>query len=95
MLASGFVQEGKWKVTTNDPIQILYLNASGAAQQVVVTVCVSGGEVNFFTAIGPFFMIAPDCTTIGTSIAPAGNTHVVLIDGVTSASGTYQVTVNP
>jgi hypothetical protein len=92
--AGSGVHEGKWKVTTAVPTQFLYLNESGVTHTAVVTVCVSGGSIDIFAPTVITDVNAPECLSLATSLINGSNVHVTLLSG-TSASGTYQVTVNP
>ena len=93
-LAAQGVHEGKWKVTTAIPLLPIYTNATGAAHNVVVTVCVSGGEATFLTPGYAIGLAAPLCVSATSTLITGGQARVQL-NGGSSASGTYQVTVNP
>jgi len=90
------VHEGKWKVTTASPNQLLYVNATSVNQIVFVTACsLSGGDVNFHSPTFGLPLSVPDCVSVATVLASgSGQVRISLLSG-TSASGTYQVTVNP
>jgi len=90
------VQDGKWKVPPQVKIPIFF-NASGAAQHVMITVCVTSGadvtlelEQNALTVA----FSTPQCMTVRGFLATGKNAFVGNGSG-SNATGTYVVTLVP
>ena len=90
------VQDGKWKLTSALPARTIYFNGSGAAQKVMLTLCVSGGEVRIATSAVTIGAVgAPECLTVSETLNSGQAFNVSLEPGTTGASGTYSVSVLP
>src|SRR5262249_61608786 len=87
---------GEVEVNARLANQLLYVNATSVNQIVFVTACsLSGGDVNFHSPTFGLPLSVPDCVSVSTILASgSGQVRISLLSG-TSASGTYQVTVNP
>jgi len=90
------VQDGKWKVPAGI-FRNIFVNASGATQHVMITICVNSGtdlqlelEGNILTQK----ISAPECMTARGFVADTKVARVGNASG-SNASGTYVVTLVP
>ena len=90
------VQDGKWKVPPG-VFRNIFVNASGAAQHVMITICVTSGtdvqlELEQNVLLGK--ISAPECITARGFVADTKVARIGNASG-SNASGTYVVTLVP